>query len=110
MRPWVLRQMILLAPSSANGELFPCRFGVLQAPPSHPPARGLAGGWVRLGNGCTHADGWVSGVKLWEEAGALYQIPSLTRSDGAERLSDREGGRQDGSDGGAGGGERETGL
>lgn len=49
-------------------------------------------------------------MKPWEEAGALRQIPSLMRSDGAERMSDREGGRQDGSDGGAGGGERETGL
>lgn len=73
-------------------------------PTLQPGGGGLAGG------GCARADGRVSGVKPWEEAGALRQIPSLMRSDGAERMSDREGGRQDGSDGGAGGGERETGL
>lgn len=70
---------------------------------------GLAGGWVHLGSRCARADGRVGAAKPWEEAGALHQIPSLTRSDRAERVSDREGGRQDGSDGGAGGGERETG-
>lgn len=84
---------------------------MLRAPPSHPPVgMGRVGGCVCLGSGCPRADGWVSGVKLREEAGALHQIPSLTRSDGAERVSDREGGRRDGSDGGAGGRERETGL
>lgn len=70
---------------------------------------GLAGGWVHLGSRCARADGRVGAAKPWEEAGASHQIPSLTRSDRAERVSDREGGRQDGSDGGAGGGERETG-
>lgn len=49
-------------------------------------------------------------MKPLEEADALHQIPSLTQSDGAERVSNREGGRQDGSGGGAGGGERETAL
>jgi len=79
--------------------------------PLHTPQRGgWRGGGLHPGSGCTHADGWVSGVKPWEEAGALHQIPGLTRSDGAERVSDREGGRRGGSDGGAGGGERETGL
>lgn len=77
------------------------------APLSHPSlvvVGGLAGG------SCARPDGRVSGVEPWEEAGAWHQIPSLMRSDGAERVSDREGGRQDGSDGRAGGGERETGL
>lgn len=54
---------------------------------------------------------WVSAVKPREEAGASHQLPSLTRSDGAERVSDGEG-WEEGSDrlGSSLGAEQQTSL
>lgn len=71
LQPWVLRQIVLLAPSSASAELF--LPALVYSKHSLPTPLWRAG--RRIGEPrqrCARADGWVSGGKPWEEAGALH--------------------------------------